>query len=111
MPSAGALFCLSSAAAFGAMGIFGKLAYEEGATVGTLLAVRFVLAAALFWLFLVGSRGTRDLRALPRRDVGIALALGAVAYSAQAGGYFAALDASTPRWSRCSSTRSPRSSP
>ena len=34
----------------------------------------------------------RGLRALPRRDVGIALALGAVAYGAQAGGYFAALE-------------------
>jgi drug/metabolite transporter (DMT)-like permease len=91
MPSVGTLLCLASAAAFGAMGIFGKLAYEEGATVGTLLAVRFVLAAALFWLFVTSSGGVRRVRALPRRDVAIALALGAVAYSAQAGGYFAAL--------------------
>ena len=50
MPATGALFCLASAAAFGAMGVFGKLAYDEGATVGTLLATRFVLAAALLWL-------------------------------------------------------------
>jgi drug/metabolite transporter (DMT)-like permease len=91
MPSVGTLLCLASAAAFGAMGIFGKLAYEEGATVGTLLAVRFVLAAVLFWLFVTSSGGVRRVRALPRRDVAIALALGAVAYSAQAGGYFAAL--------------------
>ena len=46
MPSSGSLFCLASAAAFGAMGVVGKLAYGEGATVGTLLSVRFVLAAA-----------------------------------------------------------------
>ena len=92
MPSAGTLLCLASAAAFGAMGIFGKLAYDEGATVGTLLATRFVLAAALFWLFVAFSDGARDVRALTRRDVGIALALGAVLYSAQAGGYFAALE-------------------
>jgi drug/metabolite transporter (DMT)-like permease len=91
MPSAGALLCLASAAAFGAMGIFGKLAYEEGVTVGTLLAVRFVLAAALFWLFVAFSGGAPDMQALPRRDVGIALALGAVGYSAQTGAYFAAL--------------------
>ena len=91
MPSAGILLCLTSAAAFGAMGIFGKLAYEEGATVGTLLSVRFVLAAVLFWLFMVSSGRARDLRALGRRDVMIGLALGAVGYSAQAGGYFAAL--------------------
>jgi drug/metabolite transporter (DMT)-like permease len=92
MPSPGALLCLASAAAFGAMGIFGKLAYAEGATVGTLLAARFVLAAALLWGFAAGSRSIRRLRALPRRDVALALALGAVGYSAQAGSYFAALD-------------------
>ena len=92
MPPAGVLFCLASAAAFGAMGVFGKLAYDEGATVGTLLATRFVLAAALFWLLVVCAGGARELRALSRRDVGIALALGAVGYGAQAGGYFAALE-------------------
>src|SRR5688500_3756654 len=92
MPSPGTLLCLASAAAFGAMGIFGKLAYDEGATVGTLLATRFLLAAALFWLFVVGSGGAGRLRALSRRDVALGLALGAVGYSAQAGGYFAALE-------------------
>jgi drug/metabolite transporter (DMT)-like permease len=92
MASPGALLCLASAAAFGAMGIFGKLAYAEGATVGTLLAARFVLAAAVLWGFAACSRGLRRLRALPRRDVALALGLGAVGYSAQAGSYFAALD-------------------
>jgi len=91
MLSVGTLLCLASAAAFGAMGIFGKLAYDEGATVGTLLATRFLLAAAMFWLVVACSGRARGVRALPRRDVGIALALGAVCYSAQAGGYFAAL--------------------
>jgi drug/metabolite transporter (DMT)-like permease len=84
----GVLYCLASAAAFGAMGIFGKLAYDEGATVGTLLATRFVLASALLWLLV----GARALRALAPRDVAVALALGAVGYGAQAGGYFAALE-------------------
>jgi drug/metabolite transporter (DMT)-like permease len=92
MPSPGALLCLASATAFGAMGIFGKLAYAEGATVGTLLAARFVLAAALLWVYAAGSRGIRRLRAVPRRDLALALGLGAVGYSAQAGSYFAALD-------------------
>ena len=92
MASPGALLCLASAAAFGAMGIFGKLAYAEGATVGTLLAARFVLAAAVLWGFAACSRGVRRLRALPRRDLALALGLGAVGYSAQAGSYFAALD-------------------
>ena len=92
MPAAGVLLCLASAAAFGAMGIFGKLAYAEGATIGTLLAARFVLAAALFWLVAACAKSAGRLRALPRRDAAIGLALGAVGYSAQAGGYFAALD-------------------
>jgi drug/metabolite transporter (DMT)-like permease len=83
----GSLLCLASAAAFGSMAIFGKLAYDEGATVGTLLATRFVLAAALFWLLALGC-----LRGLRRRDVALALALGAVGYGAQAGGYFTALE-------------------
>ncbi|MGI8781697.1 MAG: DMT family transporter [Solirubrobacteraceae bacterium] len=91
MDSVGAFICLASAVAFGAMGIFGKLAYDEGATVGTLLAVRFLLAAALFWVLVVGTGAAPRLRTLSRSDLGIALALGGVGYSAQAGAYFAAL--------------------
>jgi uncharacterized membrane protein len=87
----GALICLASAVAFGAMGIFGKLAYGEGATVGTLLAVRFVLAAALFWVLVAATGALREVRRLRRADVGAALALGAVGYSLQAGAYFTAL--------------------
>jgi drug/metabolite transporter (DMT)-like permease len=89
MRSSGTLMCLASGAAFGAMGVFGKLAYDQGATVGTLLSVRFVLAAALFWaLVLVTGAGVRGLR---RGDAARGLALGACGYAAQAGCYFAAL--------------------
>ncbi len=91
MRSTGSLLCLGSAVAFGAMGIFGKLAYDEGATVGTLLSVRFLIAAALFWVVVAATGAARRLRTLARRDVGIALALGGVGYGAQAGAYFAAL--------------------
>jgi drug/metabolite transporter (DMT)-like permease len=86
--SSGTVLCLASACAFGAMGVFGKLAYENGATVGTLLSVRFTLAALLFWALGAG----RELAGLRRRDLLIAIALGAGCYAAQAGGYFAALD-------------------
>ena len=92
MPPSGALLCLASAAAFGAMGIFGKLAYDEGATVGTLLAVRFLLAAALFWVLAATTGAAHHLRALAPRDLALALALGGIGYSAQAGAYFAALE-------------------
>jgi drug/metabolite transporter (DMT)-like permease len=88
---AGTLLCLASATAFGAMAAFGKLAYGAGATVGTLLTLRFALAAALLWALLLAGGAVREIRALGRRDVGAALALGGVVYAAQAGCYFAAL--------------------
>ncbi|MGH2946423.1 MAG: DMT family transporter [Solirubrobacteraceae bacterium] len=90
--SSGSLLCLGSGAAFGAMAVFGKLAYDGGATVGTLLAVRFVLAAALFWALVLAGGAAREVRALGRRDVGAGLALGACVYAIQAGCYFAALE-------------------
>ena len=92
MRASGTLLCLASAAAFGAMGIFGKLAYEGGATVGTVLAVRFALAALLFWMLLAVRGGLHDLRSIGRRDFVLAFALGAAGYAAQAGAYFAALE-------------------
>jgi drug/metabolite transporter (DMT)-like permease len=92
MRSPGSLLCLGSGAAFGAMAVFGKLAYGEGATVGTLLAVRFAIAAALFWAVVLVLGEARDLRSLGRGDVGRGLALGACGYALQAGCFFAALE-------------------
>jgi drug/metabolite transporter (DMT)-like permease len=92
MRSTGTLLCVGSAAGFGAMAVFGKLAYDNGATVGTLLAVRFALAAALFWALVFAEGSARDLRSLGRRDIALALALGACGYAAQAGCFFAALE-------------------
>ena len=90
--SSGTLMCLASGAAFGAMAVFGKLSYDEGATVGTLLVVRFGLAAILFWLLLAARGSLGEVRTLTRRDLGLGLALGAAGYALQAGGYFAALE-------------------
>jgi len=86
-------FCLASGAAFGAMAVFGKLAYAEGATVGTLLALRFLFASGLFWATnatLVAKEGQSRFK-LERRDVLLALGLGAGGYALQAGLYFTAL--------------------
>ena len=91
MRSSGTLMCLGSGAAFGAMAVFGKLAYGEGATVGTLLAVRFALAAALFWALVLAGGAAREVRALGRRDLAAGLGLGAFGYALQSGCYFAAL--------------------
>jgi drug/metabolite transporter (DMT)-like permease len=69
------------------MAIFAKEAYATGASVVTLLSIRFLLAAALFWV-IVAVRGAQ----LPSRRVVLAsLGLGAAGYAAQAGLFFGAL--------------------
>ncbi len=85
----GALLCILSAAGFGTMAIFGKLAYEQDVGVGDLLLVRFALATVIL-LAIARARGA--LRGLSRRAVLVALALGAVGYATQAGLFFSALD-------------------
>ena len=87
----GVLLCLVSAAAFGAMAIFGKLAYDAGVNVPTLLLVRFTLATLLFAALLGGVRSLRPRRPGARTLV-VAIALGAVGYATQAGLFFAALE-------------------
>jgi drug/metabolite transporter (DMT)-like permease len=83
----GTALCVLSACAFGAMAIFAKEAYAAGATVVTLLSIRFLAAAALFWV-IVAVRGAQ----LPSRRVILAgLGLGAAGYAAQAGLFFGAL--------------------
>jgi drug/metabolite transporter (DMT)-like permease len=89
--SSGTLMCLASGVCFGAMAIFGKLSYEAGATVATLLAVRFTFAAAGFWALLLARGGRRELRTIARRDVLLGLGLGGGGYAVQAACYFAAL--------------------
>jgi drug/metabolite transporter (DMT)-like permease len=89
VPAAGAAFCLASAAGFGAMAIFGKLAYDEGVDVWALLLVRFGLAAAVL-AAIAALRGA--MRRLGRRAVLAGLLMGAVGYATQAGLYFLALE-------------------
>jgi drug/metabolite transporter (DMT)-like permease len=85
----GALLVLASAVAFGVMPIFGKLAFEAGVGVATLLFVRFAIAAPVLWAA-VAVRGALPCGA-GRGVVLRALALGAVGYAMQAGLYFLAL--------------------
>jgi drug/metabolite transporter (DMT)-like permease len=89
--SSGTFFCLASGAAFGAMAIFAKLAYKQGATVATVLSFRFLFAAALFWLLVLAGGHVRELRLLTRRQVRAGLLLGACGYAIQSGCYFSAL--------------------
>jgi drug/metabolite transporter (DMT)-like permease len=83
----GITLCVLSACGFGAMAIFAKEAYAEGVTVVTLLTLRFLLAAALFWAIVI----VRGTPLPPRRVLLTGLALGAGGYAAQAGLYFGAL--------------------
>ena len=85
----GPFLCLLSAAAFGCMAIFGKLAYDAGVDVGSLLLVRFALAAAVLALIAASIGALRGLR---RRAVLAGLAMGAIGYATQAGLYFLALE-------------------
>ena len=90
----GPALCLLSAACFGALAIFGKLAYAAGVSPGTLVLVRFGLAAALLAVLLLVRPGLRCGRpGVPAVGVvAVALGLGAVGYATQASLYFAALE-------------------
>lgn len=83
----GSLLCVASAVAYGAVGVFAKLAYREGLSPMGLLALRFTVAAVVLWAlaWVLGER-VRDRRAVMR-----GLAIGAVVYAGQAGLFFAAL--------------------
>jgi drug/metabolite transporter (DMT)-like permease len=88
--AAGAALCLLSAAAFGAMAIFGKLAYDAGVSTLTLLLVRFALATVVFGAMIAAGPRLR-VRPAGVRAVAGGLALGAIGYAAQSGLFFSAL--------------------
>jgi drug/metabolite transporter (DMT)-like permease len=75
----GIVLVLASSAAFGGNAIFAKLSYNEGATVGEFLSVRFTIAAIVFWLVLRPR--------VTRRELVPGLLLG-LAYCGQATFYF-----------------------
>jgi drug/metabolite transporter (DMT)-like permease len=83
----GAALIATSAASFGAMAIFARAAYDSGADVPTVLALRFALAAVPL-LLLVRARGLT----LPRGRTLLALAaLGGIGYVGQSVAFFTAL--------------------
>lgn len=76
-----------SAAGFGAMAIFAKLAYRDGVSLTTMLYLRFLLAGSVLALW-GGMRGM----VWPRgRDLALLIAMGGIGYVGQAYCYFAAL--------------------
>jgi drug/metabolite transporter (DMT)-like permease len=89
----GVLLCILSAACYATLGVFGKLCFDTGMGVLTLLTLRFGMAAVGFGALtaVVHRRGTAR-PPLERRAAVTALGLGCVGFSAQSGLYFGALD-------------------
>jgi drug/metabolite transporter (DMT)-like permease len=87
---------LLSAACFGAMAIFGKLAFAAGVPTDALVLLRFTAAALLLGLLLLVRPSLRRHETTDPRPVLpavlIALGLGAFGYAVQASFYFAALE-------------------
>lgn len=84
---AGAFFVLLSAAGFGALGIFGKLAFSSGVSIDTLLMLRFAVAGVLMSILMF-------LLRLPwpkGGDLLLLIGMGAIGYVGQAFCYFSAL--------------------
>lgn len=92
----GPALCLFSAACFGAMAIFGKLAYDAGVSPAALLLLRFTVAAVLLAALLALRPGLRSGRPVAgpgtRRLLLTGLGLGAIGYATQATFYFSALE-------------------
>lgn len=83
----GVLWIVLSAAGFGAMAIFAKLAYRDGVTLSTMLFLRFAIAGLL-----LAAWGVAQRMRWPRgRDLVWLLAMGALGYVGQAYCYFSAL--------------------
>lgn len=85
--SAGVFWIVSSAAGFGAMAIFAKLAYRDGVSLTTMLFLRFAIAGALMaaWGWAARVRWPRG------RDLALLVAMGGIGYVGQAFCYFSAL--------------------
>lgn len=57
----GALFVLASGVGFGSVTVLARIAFEGGSNAPTSLALRFGLAAGIFWLLLLARRQARRL--------------------------------------------------
>lgn len=81
------MWIVLSAAGFGAMAIFAKIAYRTGVSLTSMLFLRFVIAGVLLavWGMVLGVRWPRG------RDLLWVAAMGAVGYVGQAFCYFSAL--------------------
>jgi drug/metabolite transporter (DMT)-like permease len=88
----GVLLVVASACGYGSGALLAKPVYAAGVDWLTLLFWRFLIAAAVSWIWLAASSANRDaLRRLPRRRVMVLIALG-IFFVANSGTYYAALE-------------------
>jgi drug/metabolite transporter (DMT)-like permease len=81
-----------SAAGYGSGSILAGPIYATGVDWLTLVGWRFLIGATLGWIWVLGSAGRRSaLRRLSRRQVAVALGLGAL-FTGNAGTYYASLE-------------------
>lgn len=75
----GFIYVLLAGLGFGFLGVFGRLGFQRGLSVGEILTWRFLLAAALLWIYLFLFK--RKLIHLSRKQILISSALGVFGYS------------------------------
>ncbi|MFC7069186.1 DMT family transporter [Halobaculum lipolyticum] len=94
----GTLLVLSSAAAFGTLGVLGEVAFREGLSVPSALALRFAVGTAVVWTALLVARARPGAGTSPPtftlspRETAVALALGAVGYAGVSYGFFVGVE-------------------
>ena len=97
----GSMLVLVSAASLGSLGVLGKIAYGQGLTIATVLALRFTIGSLAFFAILgiaqTWKRATcttgdgnsdRSLAILRGRKLYVAIALGALGYGVMSGLFF-----------------------
>ena len=88
----GVLLVIASACGYGSGALLAKPVYTAGVDWLTLLFWRFLIAAAVSWVWLAASSANRAaLRRLPRRRVMVLIGLG-IFFVANSGTYYAALE-------------------
>jgi drug/metabolite transporter (DMT)-like permease len=83
----GVFYILASAACFGSMAIFARMAYASGIDIPSLLLLRFTMAAVLMWTLLL----VKGMKLPKGKGMLMLLAMGSIGYAGQAFSYFTAL--------------------
>ncbi len=85
----GFIYVLLAGVGFGFLGIFGRLAFQRGLSVGEILTWRFLFASIFLWIFL--GLFQRKTIILSPRQIFISIALGVFGYSSFSTLYFMAI--------------------